>query len=586
MTEKYMYLKMISNSTCYVSWDSSHHIRNLVEWYFNRSFSKVTKALRLYSAADVGIRGRNEYNQEIIIDGNQSQRIVEGLSNNRSYYAEIGIKLSNHHFFPILRSNIIGSDSLESESGLLRACPEPSELSYPWSKMVSTYTYYVPNNWNGDFSLKYEYKQKVAFEERKFEFSNAGNKSREVDNSRVMINKNEKPRILILSWEYPPHLVGGLSRHVQGLAHCLQKMGYEVHVITSNSNEAADEETNDSVRIHRVTPLNHQDEDFLSWIGGLNLAMLNKALEIDKIHRFNLIHAHDWLVGASAIVLRNSLRIPLIATFHATEYGRNNGIHTELQKFIHEKEQQLITGADTVIVCSEYMRRELKQVFRIPNERNLHIIPNGTSAIKPLKEGLNPLEGFPIQKNKRLIFSIGRIVKEKGFDTIIDAAQKMQRKFPDVYFIVAGKGPLLYEYRMRAERLQLQNQLFFVDYVTDEQKSALFNHCSIAVFPSRYEPFGIVALEAMQAGKPTIVSNTGGLKGIVQHKRSGMLMTPGSSDSLIEQIIYLLENELQAEQIGLLGKKRVESIFSWERMAEETVKVYEELLIHRNNEND
>ncbi|WP_335348267.1 glycosyltransferase family 4 protein [Bacillus sp. JJ1503] len=545
----------------------------------------MTKTIRLYNAAE-GIRGIEAYDQEMIIGGNQSQRIVEGLTKHQSYYAEVGIKLSSHHFFPILRSNLIASDTLKSVCELRRACTEPSDPPYPWSKLVSTYSYYVPNNRNEDYSLKYKYKQTVAYEDKKLELSNVKKMSREIDNSRIMVKKNAKRRILILSWEYPPHLVGGLSRHVQGLADCLQTMDYEVHVITSNPNEAAEEEMNERVRIHRVIPFNQQDEDFLSWIGGLNLAMLNKALEIDNIYRFNLIHAHDWLVGASATVLRNTLRIPLIATIHATEYGRNKGIHTELQKFIHDKEQQLITQADTIIVCSEYMKRELNQVFRLRNEKKLHIISNGTAANTHVKDGLKALEVMPIQKNKRLIFSIGRIVKEKGFDTIIEAAQKMQRQFPDVYFIVAGKGPLLDKYQRMVDRLQLQNLLFFVGYVSDEQRTALLNLCRMAVFPSRYEPFGIVALEAMQAGKPTIVSNTGGLKEIVQHKRSGMLMKPGCSDSLIEQIKYLLENESHAEQIGLSGKKRVETIFSWERVAEETVKVYEELLIHLNNEKD
>lgn len=576
MTERSFHFKMISNSLYYVSWDISFPIRNLVECYFNKSFSKLTKTIRLYNAAN-GIRGREVYEQEMIIRGNQSQRIVEGLTNHQSYYAEVGIKLTSHHFFPIIRSNIIASDTQKSGCELHRASTEPPDLFYPWSKLVSTYTYYGPNNRNEDFSWKD--KQTVAYENNKFELSNVKNSSREIDHSRIMVKNNEKRRILILSWEYPPHLVGGLSRHVQGLADCLQKMDIEVHVITSNPNGAAEEEMIDGVWIHRVVPLNEQDEGFLSWIGGLNLAMLNKALAMDKIHRFHLIHAHDWLVGAGAIVLRNTIRIPLIVTIHATEYGRNSGIYTELQTFIHEKEQQLITQADSVIVCSEYMKRELNQVFCVPSEKKLHIIPNGTAA-KPVKNDLKALEGLPIQKNKRLIFSIGRIVKEKGFDTILEAAQKMKSHFPDVYFIIAGKGPLLDQYRRMAERLQLQNQLFFVDYVSDEQKSALYNICSIAVFPSRYEPFGIVALEAMQAGKPTIVSNTGGLKEIVQHKKSGMLMTPGSSESLIEQIKYLLENASDAEQIGRSGKKRVEVIFSWDRMAEETVKVYEELLIH------
>lgn len=574
MSEKYLHLKKISNSNFLLSWDIPTHIGNLVEWYFNKSFPLLTKAIRIYKAAN-NAQGKGEYEQEIIIDSNQAKRTVKGLAKNQNYYAEAGIKLSNHHFFPIFRSNHVAAASPDSELDTIDAHPIQPNIPCSWSNLVSTYTYYAPNETFNDV-----YEQTTEL----FKLPDVRNAYRVIDNTRVIVNKNESRRILILSWEYPPHLVGGLSRHVQGLAMCLQHLNYKVHIITSSPNDAMQEEIQHGVQIYRVAPINEQDEDFLSWIGGLNLAILKKAIELDGIHRFHLIHAHDWLVGASAIVLRDTLRIPMLATIHATEYGRNNGIHTSLQKFIHEKEQQLVSQADTVIVCSEYMKRELNQVFHIDEDKKIHIIPNGTAAIKPVVDDAQILTGFPIQKNKRLIFSIGRIVKEKGFDTLIEAAEKIHKQFPDVYFMIAGKGPLLDVYRKRAERLQLQNYFYFIGYVTDEQRTALLNHCSLAVFPSRYEPFGIVALEAMQAGKPTIVSKTGGLKGIVQHKKSGMFMKPGCTESLIEQIIYLLENEGHSKQIGHCGKERVETIFSWKRVAKETAKVYEKLLIQSEKE--
>lgn len=567
MAENYLHVKRDSSSNCIFLWNIPLPLRNFVECYLNRPFSSLTKAIRLYDAANFGMNGSKEYEQEIIIESHQREWTVNKLKNNRNYYAEVGIKLSTHHFFPILRSNITTTGLQESDYERILS---QSVMSQAWSGFVSTYTYYKSNRSDRDHVLGYEPTQTV-------EWLNIV--SGAIDNTRVTLGKKEKRKILILSWEYPPHLVGGLSRHVHGLAEGLHSMGYEVHVITSNRDQAVQEENVHGIQIYRVTPLNEEDQDFLSWIGGLNLAVLNKALEIDEIHRFHFIHAHDWLVGASSIVLRETLRIPLIVTIHATEFGRNNGIHNELQKFIHKKEQQLISKADTVIVCSEYMKREINQVFHISKDKNIHIIPNGTAGVIPLENASKVLVGMPIQKNKHLIFSIGRIVKEKGFETIIDAAKKMRGKLLNIYFIIAGKGPLLEEYRRMVEGLHLQNHIFFVGYVTEKQRAALLNHCSIAVFPSLYEPFGIVALEAMLAGKPTIISNTGGLKGLVQHKKSGMLMSPGCSECLIEQIMYLLENESHADKIGRSAKERVETMFSWERIANQTISVYEARLI-------
>jgi 1,4-alpha-glucan branching enzyme len=392
-----------------------------------------------------------------------------------------------------------------------------------------------------------------------------------------MNQKGWRLKILMLCWEYPPNIVGGLSRHVFGLAVHLAAMGHEVHVVTAGKESLPPFEKNHGVNVHRVKPLNELDDDFLSWIGGLNLAMAFKAEKLTEEIKFDLIHAHDWLVGSAAIALKDILIIPLLATIHATEHGRHNGIHTEIQQFIHDQELQLITESDQLIVCSEYMKGELLSVFKARADK-ITVIPNG---IDPMTADRTTEEILPDLKQKKYIFSLGRMVKEKGFETIIEAAFNAKENGQSCFFVIAGKGPMLETYRRQVVEWKLENNVAFVGYISDEQRNALIEGCEMAVIPSLYEPFGIAALETMILGKPTIVSNTGGIKGLVKHLQTGLLMVPGDAESLQEQIDFLWENSQKAKEIGKRGRQIVKSIYGWKRIASETSRVMEDMLLNK-----
>jgi glycosyltransferase involved in cell wall biosynthesis len=387
-----------------------------------------------------------------------------------------------------------------------------------------------------------------------------------------------KLKILMLCWEYPPNVVGGLSRHVYGLSVHLAKMGHEVHVVTAGNDELLSFESLNGVHVHRVKPLNKYDHSFISWIGGLNVAIGYKAEKLAEEIEFDLIHAHDWLVGAAAIALKETLSIPLLSTIHATEYGRNNGIHTEMQQFIHEKEIQLMEESDMIIVCSQYMIENLISIFQV-NVEKIAVVPNG---IDPVEFSGNFNELFPELEHKKYIFSIGRIVKEKGFETIIEAAAIAKEKGLNLLFVIAGKGPMLDTYRRNIVERRLEEQITFIGYINDDQRNALISGSEMAVFPSLYEPFGIVALETMVLGKPTIVSNTGGLKGIVKHLQTGLLMIPGDAKSLLEQIDFLMQHPKKADEIGNKGKQITTSLYGWKRIASETSNIMEDTILqHR-----
>jgi glycogen synthase len=384
-------------------------------------------------------------------------------------------------------------------------------------------------------------------------------------------------KILILTWEYPPNVVGGLSRHVYGLSEHLVQIGHEVHVVTAGNGGLPAFEILNGVHVHRVIPINNQDDDFLSWIAGLNLAMSYKGGQLAAEIKFDIVHAHDWLVGTAAITLKDELSTPLLTTIHATEHGRNNGIYNDMQQFIHEKERQLISESDQIIVCSQYMREELLSNFQL-SEKKLTIVPNGIEQGEVM---VHSTEIYPFIKDRRYVFSVGRMVKEKGFETIIEAAQLAKESNKDIYFVIAGKGPMLERYRKMVSERDLDHYIAFIGYVSDEQRNALLVNSEIAVFPSLYEPFGIVALEAMILSKPTIVSETGGLKGIIMHMQTGMLMNPGDADSLLSNIDFLTQYPHKAKEIGEKGRQIVKSLYGWKRVASQTVKVIEETMINK-----
>jgi len=472
---------------------------------------------------------------------------------------------------------------------LMKETKVMTQLFQEWIKLSAL----LPNHpliesylsqWRWMNSFLSETVKEIAETKEENKYEGFADKNNAAENSLNEQLTKEHLKILFLTWEFPPCIVGGLSRHVHGITKSLAKKGHEIHVITTGEDTLPVTEKVDNVMIHRVNPLNVNEKDFLLWIGGLNIALAEKAVALSAEESFDCIHSHDWLVGAAAISLKKNLNLPLVTTIHATEYGRNNGIYTEMQRFIHEKERQLVEQSDRVVVCSEFMQEEVLKLFK-PTVHKLATIPNGIDGEKDAEQAINHfLVDDEIDSNRKMIFSIGRMVKEKGFDTLIEAASVLKELGANIYFIIAGKGPMLEVYRRKVAEMRLTDTVYFIGFIDDDKRNALLELCEMAVFPSLYEPFGIVALEAMQAGKPTIVSNTGGLKGIVKHLETGLLVEPANSKNMAEQIMYLIENPEMAIKMGKSGKKAVESQYNWKLAAEKTIYLYNNILQTRNHD--
>ncbi|EDL64430.1 glycosyltransferase family 4 protein [Bacillus sp. SG-1] len=388
---------------------------------------------------------------------------------------------------------------------------------------------------------------------------------------KISVSSKEQT-VLLLSWEYPPNIVGGLSRHVHDLSKSLVKKGCKVIVLTASTDSVPEYEVDEGVHVYRTGPLHPMEEDFLNWVFQLNLSFVEKASEIFGKEQIDLIHAHDWIVGKSAGMLKDHYGVPLVTTIHATEAGRNQGIFNNLQQRIHEEEKKLVAASNQVIICSDHMKEELLQLEPRDNLA-VSVIPNGVNLQNVFPDNHYPLkESF---SDKKYYFSIGRIVHEKGFETIIETADLISKE-KNIHFVIAGKGPLLEQYRLLVKERGLEEFVHFLGYVSDPERNALLFQSEAVIFPSIYEPFGIVALEAMAARKAVIASKTGGLKSLVNHGYAGLLFDPGNPESLISCILDLEETDGMKKEMGENGYKLAEMMFSWERISKQTIEVYEE----------
>jgi len=380
-------------------------------------------------------------------------------------------------------------------------------------------------------------------------------------------------KILMLSWEFPPRTVGGLGRAVHDLSRSLVQEGHEIHVVTAPAEGTESYTAVAGVHVYRVDASLLTDTEFLPWVDQLNREMAVVGERLAHTVSPDVIHAHDWLVGRAAMQLQDTLGLPLAVTIHATEHGRHRGIHNELQKNIHNRETELMHQANTIILCSQYMAGEVVKVFGI-DPAKLHMIPNG---VEPAALSVPPRPGESSRIGRdaeKVIAFLGRLVPEKGVQVLLEAMPAVVRRFPGARVVIGGRGPYEETLRQLAQDLGLGSQVTFAGFLTEPGRNRLLSQSRVAVFPSLYEPFGIVALEAMASRVPVIVSDTGGLMEVVEHGIDGFKVHPDRPDLLAEYINLILANPGLASELCGRAWRKVLTVYDWKYIAQETVAVY------------
>jgi glycogen(starch) synthase len=382
----------------------------------------------------------------------------------------------------------------------------------------------------------------------------------------------------MLSWEYPPVVVGGLGRHVHALATSLAAAGHDVTVVTRHGSDAPLDECQEGVRVVRApedppaVPL--ATPSLLAWTMAFNHALTRAALHAASTGAYDLVHAHDWLVTHTAMTMRDHLGVPLVTTLHATEAGRHQGwLPDDLNRTIHGVEWWLARESDQLISCSEYMRWEISQLLDVPVSR-IEVIPNGVHApawqpsagavmaARADYAGDGPLLGFA-----------GRLVYEKGVQFLIDALPRLRRDHPGLRLVVAGDGPFRPDLHARVARLGLAEVVRFTGFLGD-RLPALFAATDSVVVPSVYEPFGMVALEAAASGAPVAVSSTGGLAEIVDHGVTGMTFPIRDPEGLADVVTGLLADRPAARRLARSARHMVHTRYGWAGIAARTAGVY------------
>ena len=381
-------------------------------------------------------------------------------------------------------------------------------------------------------------------------------------------------RIFMFSWEYPPRIIGGLARHVEGLAQALASLGNEVHVITLDFPGAPPEEEKGSLFIHRVT-VEVSAPTFHTWVLMFNHFFEKKAGQLARKYGDpTVIHIHDWLTVSSGVAVKHLLGVPLVMTFHSTESSRSSSSRSPESTMVEGLEWWGSYEAARVIAVSAWMKSEVVSQFRTPAGK-VADIPNAVDTIRFEKEvNRESIRAkWGVHDRETLVTAAGRLTSQKGFDDLIRAYSSIREVVPDSRLLIIGEGYMRGELEGLATSQRVRDRTTFAGFVSDSELVDAMKSSDVVVVPSKFEPFGIVALEAMAAGVPVIVSRVGGLAEIVDDLVDGVEVNPNDPRAISDAVVRLLTDRELASRLSAKGKEKAK-VYSWEESARRTLEAY------------
>lgn len=380
----------------------------------------------------------------------------------------------------------------------------------------------------------------------------------------------------MVSWEYPPVVIGGLGRHVHHLATELVAAGHEVVVLsrrptgTDPGTHPTTDEVTEGVRVVAAAQDPHEfsfGTDMMAWTLAMGHSMLRAGLTLGN-WRPDVVHAHDWLVAHPAIALAEFHDVPLVSTIHATEAGRHSGwVSGSISRQVHAVESWLVRDSDSLITCSASMSDEITELFG-PDLSEVRVIRNGIDTAGW------PFAPRPVRTGPAELLFVGRLEYEKGVHDAIAALPRIRRTHPGTTLTIAGEGTQLGWLREQARKHKVLKATNFVGRVDHSELLAMLHRAAAVVLPSHYEPFGIVALEAAASGAPLVTSNVGGLGEAVLSGQTGISCPPRDITALAAAVRTVLDHPDAAQQQAIAARDRLTSDFSWTTVASETAQVY------------
>jgi len=286
---------------------------------------------------------------------------------------------------------------------------------------------------------------------------------------------------------------------------------------------------------------------------------------------FDIIHAHSALPdGSGGVLVSQAFGTPLILTIHGRDLyftvKRSTACKTAVMKGLD--------GAEVVTAVSSRIKSLLTRYASHPDR--IATIHNGVDPI--LVANAVDQQGCAPRGEKKIILSVGTLIKRKGIHIVLRALADLAKRFEGLSYVVVGDGIERRNLQSLTRELGLER---FVDFLGQRPHAEVFRHmsaCDVFVLPSWDEAFGVVYLEAMACGKPVVACRGEGVEDIVTHGETGLLVEPKDEESLKEALVRLLSDSELCERMGEKAREVVLENFTWEKNAQETIRLYREIL--------
>ncbi|MCP8312494.1 MAG: glycosyltransferase family 4 protein [Candidatus Methylarchaceae archaeon HK02M1] len=382
------------------------------------------------------------------------------------------------------------------------------------------------------------------------------------------------------------------------------ELGHDVSVFTLNSIGIKTREIMKGVEVHRpmitdasnVFPL-FVEEDLRRWgthikffsdifvYNVLSATKFVNELVRKEEYKYDIICVHDWLSSIAGLIIKSELKLPLVFHAHSTEWGRSGDGGSRI---ITHLEDAIAQASDRNITVSYLMKEDLARHGW--DERKIHVVWNGVNSGRYNPKNVDQetpqklREKYNIKEDEHMILFVGRLAWVKGIKNLIQALPLILNEFPKTKLVILGRGEEQKEIVELTERLKLNDKVIRrFEFVPEEERITHYSASDVCAFPSVYEPFGIVSLEAMAMEKPVVV----GARGIVGFReqvipsgpaQNGIHVNGGHPPDIAWGIKEVLRDRERAKKWGKNGRNRVLKYFTWKYAAEQTIKIYESLI--------
>jgi len=412
-------------------------------------------------------------------------------------------------------------------------------------------------------------------------------------------------RIGFFVWEYPPMMVGGLGTYAEFMTREMVGLGHDVTVFTLNNGNLKTREVLKGVEVHRPIITNASNvfpmfviDDLKKWGTSIRLfndifiynilsaaKFVNGLIKKEK-HDFDVVCVHDWLSSISGVIVKNETKLPVVFHVHSTEFGRSGGQGSEVVSHLESATAQT---ADRIITVSHAMREDLVR-HGWPGSK-ISVVWNGVDPkiydpdkCKP-KDVKKIREKYGIREDENMLFFLGRLTWVKGIRNLVQAMPIILKEHPKTKLVILGKGEEQTDIVETAKRLGIRDKVVCCfDFISEEERILHYAASDICIFPSVYEPFGIVSLEAMAMEKPIVV----GAHGVVGFReqvipsgpdQNGFHVNGGDPADIAWGVNQVLKDPEKAKKWGRNGRKRVLKYFTWREAADQTIQIYKSLTI-------